>query len=78
MVYPYGDGVNYSNRAIEIGEGFNDYRLCLLCEQFIGRDATEKILDDYGVKSYNVYPRSIEKHNELRLALIDVVKKYTK
>jgi hypothetical protein len=78
IVYPYGDGVNYSNRGEEIGEGMYDYRLCLLCEKFIGRDATEKILFDYGVKSYNDYPRSIKQHNELRFALIDVVKKYSK
>ena len=75
IVYPDGDGVLMTIRAESINEAFQDYRLCLLLENKIGKTAVKEILTSFGISDYNVYPRSVSNHNEMRKKLIEYITK---
>lgn len=73
IVYPTKDGVLSTIRAETIGEAVQDYRLCMLLAERVGKQAVQNLLRDCGIDAYNVYPRSVRIHKQIRQKLIELI-----
>lgn len=73
IVYPAKDGVLMTMRAECICEAVQDYQLCMLAEKQIGKQAVQNLLQCCGIDAYNVYPRSVRIHKEIRRKLIELI-----
>ena len=74
LVYPGPDGQPIGSiRQMVFAEAMQDYRLCELAEQRIGRDAVQQILRTGGVRSFSDCDRAPEALLTLRERLLDVV-----
>ncbi len=73
IVYPAQDNVLMSIRGESIGEAVQDYRLCMLLEQCIGKEKVQELLRGWGIEAYHKYPRSVRIHNTIRQKLIEYI-----
>ena len=74
IVYPTKDGVNASLRYEIVKEGYQDYRALKLLESKIGRSNVLELLDDFGVKGYDEYPRDAQKHIAFRKKINNLIR----
>lgn len=70
VVYPKGNGVLMTMRGEILNEAMQDFRLCILAAQRVGAEKVKQLLESYGVKNFNEYPRSIKIHNEIKEKLL--------
>lgn len=73
VVYPKENGVNYSIRYFALLRGFEDYRLLKTVQQKHSREKVLQILNSYGVNGLNEYPHSVEKYEELKQELYNLL-----
>ena len=73
VVYPKEDGVNYSIRYFALMRGFEDYRLLKTVEQKYSREKVLEVLHSHGLKGLNEYPRSVEKYDDIRTELYNLL-----
>ena len=66
IVYPTQTGIDLSLRAEIIKEGFQDYSALLLLERKLGKEKAKEVLTTFGIENFDVYPRSIQTHLEIR------------
>lgn len=66
IVYPTHTGMDLSLRAEIIKEGFQDYSALLLLERRLGKEKAKEVLAEFGIDAFDVYPRSIQMHLEIR------------
>ncbi|MBQ5926319.1 MAG: DUF4091 domain-containing protein [Clostridia bacterium] len=77
VVYPdrKGDTGAFGSLRLEtLGEAFFEYRVLQTLEKSVGREKLLKILHGFGVVGYDQYPRSADKHNEIRAKLYRLIK----
>ncbi|MBQ8685960.1 MAG: DUF4091 domain-containing protein [Clostridia bacterium] len=74
LVYPSDTGVYKSVRAEATNEGFQDYRALKLLESYIGRERVVKLLDEWGLDGYTVYPRDAVAHKAFREKINALIK----
>ena len=73
IVYPAKDGVLTTIRAECIGEAVQDYRLCMLLAQRVGKEKVQKLLHSFGIEAYHKYPHSVRIHKTIRQKLIEYI-----
>lgn len=78
VVYPGKNDAVGSLRLETLGEAFFEYRALKTLEEFAGREKVLKILHAFGVTGYTSYPRSAQRHKELRAKIYAEIKKYAK
>jgi hypothetical protein len=71
IVYPAKDGVLMTIRAECIGEAMQDYQLCMLLAERIGKEKVQELLHACCIKAYNQYPHSVRAHKAIRQKLIE-------
>lgn len=79
ILYPGRDTVYGSIRSAVFYEALQDIRICEALEQFIGRDAVVQMIDDaagYTLR-FDKYPKGNAYLENLRSAMLDLIKKYT-
>lgn len=74
IVYPTENGVLKTMRSEILCAAVQDYRLCKLVEEKIGKNETLAILQDCGIQGFNEYPHSIMAHEQIREKLIEIIK----
>jgi hypothetical protein len=74
LVYPGEDGPMDSLRNELMSDAWQDYRLALLAEKYVGKAAIKKIFADYKLRGMNVYPRSEKKFLQVRAKLMQIVR----
>lgn len=65
-VYPYENGPIESLRSAVFYEALQDYRACLLLENYVGRKNVIKIINQHGKITFNEYPRTDDEVLEIR------------
>lgn len=70
VVYPTKKGVLRTMRSETLCVAFQDYRLCKLVENKIGKVKTLEILKESGINGFNEYPRSEIVYEQIRDKLI--------
>ncbi|MBO5480388.1 MAG: DUF4091 domain-containing protein [Clostridia bacterium] len=73
LVYPGEDGPMDSIRNELMSDAWQDYRLALLAEKYVGKAAIKKIFADYKLRGMNVYPHSEKKFLQVRARLMQIV-----
>lgn len=76
IVYPGNDRPWDSIRNEIISDGWQDYRIALLAERYIGRERVEKILTSFGMKDLDIYPHSPKKYLRMREALLSIIREH--
>ena len=74
-VYPGKDGPLLSLRALVFQEGLQDLRICCLLEQYIGREAVEKLIDaEAGMElRFDAYPKNSQYLLRLREKMTELL-----
>ena len=73
VVYPTNNDVLHTMRLEILCAAVQDYRLCKLVEEKIGKEETLAILHAFGINGFNEYPRDITSHEKIRERLIDSI-----
>ena len=76
IVYPAGKGAYGSIRSKVLKEGFQDYDALRLLESFIGKEEVMRLLSEWGVEGFAIYPRSSEAHLAFREKINGMIKEY--
>ena len=74
IVYPAKDSVLLSMRAEMMLEAMQDYQALCLLEKKIGKRKTKKLVAEFGLDGYNVYPHSWEQHTAFREKINALIK----
>lgn len=75
IVYPTEKGVDYSLRAELMREAVQDYRALKTLEKLTDKQTVKDLLDEFGIKHYNVYPRESAEFSAFRNRVYDEIEK---
>ena len=73
IVYPAKEDVLMTIRAECIGEAMQDYRLCMLAEERLGKEKVQQLLHSCGIEGYDTYPHSVKIHKAIRQMLMESI-----
>ena len=74
IVYPKADGVNRSIRSENVKDGFQDYNALVLLESLISKQRVMELLEEWGLRGYTQYPRSVKAHTEFKNRIYTLIK----
>ena len=75
VVYPGENGPLDSLRLEILSDGWQDYRIALLAERYAGKEAIQTLLEESGMKDFDVYPHEPKKYIKIREKLLDLIRK---
>lgn len=76
VVYPGENGPLDSLRLEILSDGWQDYRIALLAERYAGKATIQALLENEGIKDFDIYPHEPKKYLKIREKLLDIIRKY--
>ena len=74
IVYPDKNGPLDSLRLEILSDGWQDYRIAMLAERYAGRETIQTLLEEEGIKDFDVYPHESKKYLKIRKKLLDIIR----
>ena len=75
VVYPGENGPLDSLRLEILSDGWQDYRIAMLAERYAGKVTIQTLLEEAGMKDFDIYPHEAKKYIKIREKLLDIIRK---
>ena len=76
VVYPGEKGPLDSIRFEILSDGWQDYRIALLAESYSDKATIQAILEEEGMKDFDVYPHEPKKYLKMRERLLNIIRNH--
>ena len=76
VVYPDKNGPLDSLRLEILSDGWQDYRIALLAEHYTNSKTVQSILEEEGIKDFDIYPHEPKTYIKIREKLLDIIRKH--
>lgn len=75
IVYPDKNGPLDSLRLEILSDGWQDYRIAMLAERYAGRETIQTLLEEEGIKDFDVYSHEPRTYVKIREKLLNIIRK---
>ena len=76
VVYPGENGPLDSLRLEILSDGWQDYRIALLAERYTDKATIQALLENEGMKDFDIYPHEPKKYLNIREKLLNIIRKH--